>query len=64
MKELGILLLIVLVIASVIFAPLALIWSLNTLFPILNIPFAFSTWAAAMFILALFSGPSIKKNQN
>lgn len=30
--------------------PLAAIWSLNTLFPVLNIPYSFTTWLA-MFAL-------------
>ena len=37
---------ITLIVIAVIFGPLAGIWSLNTLFPVLNIPYALETWAA------------------
>jgi len=39
-----------------IFGPLAIIWSLNTLFPILAIPFGFYQWAAVVLLnLTVFS---------
>jgi hypothetical protein len=38
----------------VIVAPIALIWALNTLFPVLNIPFTIETWLAAFIIPAAF----------
>lgn len=41
-------------IAVVIGAPIALIWALNTLFPVLNIPFTLETWLAAFIIPAAF----------
>jgi hypothetical protein len=41
-------------VAVVIGAPLALIWALNTLFPVLNIPFTLETWLAAFIIPAAF----------
>lgn len=47
-------LLLILVIALVIATPLALIWSLNTLFPILAIPYTLETWLAAIIIPAAF----------
>lgn len=34
----------------IVVGPIATIWSLNTLFPILNIPFSFDTWAAALLL--------------
>ncbi len=34
----------------VIFVPLATIWSLNTLFPVLAIPYTFKTWLAAAIL--------------
>ena len=43
--------LLVLVILLIIAGPIAVIWSLNTLFPMLAIPFTFKTWLAA-FLLA------------
>lgn len=33
-------------------APLALIWALNTLFPVLAIPYTLETWLAAFIIPA------------
>lgn len=40
----------------IIFGPLAIIWSLNTLFPILAIPFGFYQWAAVVLLnLTVFS---------
>ena len=35
---------------GLISAPVALIWSLNTLFPVLAIPFTLQTYFAAMFL--------------
>ena len=34
--------------------PIALIWALNTLFPVLAIPFTVETWLAAFIIPAAF----------
>lgn len=45
------------VIAAIIFVPLALIWSLNTLFG-LTIPWTFKTWFAALVLGAVASGSS------
>lgn len=36
----------------VVVGPLALIWALNTLFPVLAIPFTLETWLAAFIIPA------------
>ena len=64
MKELLLALLIVLAIAIFIFAPIALVWALNTLFPVLNIPFTFSTWAAALVLIFVTGGnAAIKSNK-
>lgn len=43
--------------AVILFAPFAILWSLNTLFPVLSIAYTPSTWLAA-FIMALLFGPS------
>lgn len=45
---------IVLAVAIVIGAPLALLWALNTLFPVLAIPYTLETWLAAFIIPAAF----------
>jgi len=34
------------IVIAVVFGPLVGIWSLNTLFPVLNIPFTWQTWLA------------------
>lgn len=44
---------VILSIALVILGPIAAIWALNTLFPVLAIPYTFYTWLAAGI---LFSG--------
>jgi len=35
--------------------PLLTIWSLNTLFPVLAIPYAFDTWFATLWIGGVFA---------
>jgi hypothetical protein len=47
-----VILLILLLIAIIIFGPLITIWALNTLFPILAIPFNLATWFAAFWLFA------------
>lgn len=55
MKDSSLALLIVVVaILMVIFGPLATIWSLNTLFPVLAIPYTFDTWLAIVVVASLF----------
>ena len=39
-----------------ILAPVATIWSLNTLFPALNIPISFDTWCAALILGGVVGG--------
>jgi len=46
----------VFLILAVIFGPLLIIWSLNTLFPILAIPYTWQTWLSIMFVGGLFKG--------
>ena len=49
MKDLTkILLLVVLAIVLSIVAPFVSIWALNTLFPVLSIPYTFQTWLATL----------------
>ena len=36
--------------------PIATIWSLNTLFPVLNIPVSFDTWCAALILGGVVGG--------
>jgi len=39
-----------------ILGPVATIWSLNTLFPALNIPITFDTWCAALILGGVVGG--------
>ncbi len=52
------------VIAVIIFGPILTIWSLNTLFPVLNIPYTLETWAAAFLIGGSISGLSMSRKNN
>ncbi len=46
-----------------VFGPLAIIWSLNTLFPILAIPYNFYSWFAVVLLnLTWMSKSVIKKD--
>lgn len=36
--------------------PVASIWALNTLFPVVNIPLTFDTWVAALILGSVVSG--------
>jgi len=45
---------IILIVALVILGPIATIWSLNTLFPSLNIPTNFDTWCAVVVLGGVF----------
>lgn len=47
-------LLVLLAFAILIGMPIALIWALNTLFPVLAIPYTIETWLAAFIIPAAF----------
>lgn len=52
----------VLAMLVIIFGPLAVIWSLNTLFPVLAIPFGFYQWAAVVLLnLTWMSKATLKK---
>jgi hypothetical protein len=47
-------LVIVFILFMVVIGPIATIWALNTLFPVLAIPYTFETWVAALIIGGLF----------
>ena len=49
----------VVVLGLMLIGPLALIWSLNTLFPALAIPYTVWTWLAAM-VLGVILAPNVK----
>lgn len=52
----GIVLVLLLAVAVIILGPIATIWSLNTLFPVLAIPYTFETWVAALVLAGVVSG--------
>lgn len=42
------------IIAIIVLGPLVTIWALNTLFPVLAIPYAVNTWLAVILLGAFF----------
>lgn len=48
-------LVIAIVVALIVLGPLLILWSLNTLFPALAIPYTFWTWLAAALLSAPFA---------
>lgn len=52
-------LVLIFVIAVVFFGPLLTIWSLNTLFPVLAIPYSIETWFATMIIAGIIRGDGV-----
>ena len=51
----------VLMVIVIIAGPLLSIWALNTLFPVLAIPYTIQTWAAVMLIGGMFRGSFSRK---
>jgi hypothetical protein len=51
-----ILVMLALVVLLIVLAPIATIWSLNTLFPVLAIPYTFDTWASALILGGVVGG--------
>jgi hypothetical protein len=45
--------------AVIILGPIATIWSLNALFPVLAIPISFDTWCAALILGAVVGGKGL-----
>jgi len=52
-------LLLIVLFVAVVFGPLLTIWSLNTLFPVLAIPYSIETWLATAVIAGIFRGDGI-----
>ena len=48
----------------IVFGPFFTIWALNTLFPLLNIPYTLETWVADCVLTTIISGGwiSVKKD--
>jgi len=49
----------VLIVAIIIVGPLLSIWALNTLFPVLAIPYVFDTWLAMLLVGGAFRNFSV-----
>ena len=49
-------LIVVFVVLLIVLAPIATIWSLNTLFPALAIPVTFETWMASLVLGGVVGG--------
>lgn len=54
----GITLVVLMLVVAVIFGPIAVLWGINTLFPIAAIPYNFFTWLAVV-VLYLVSKSSV-----
>ena len=52
----------IVIVALVAIGPLLTIWALNTLFPVLNIPYSFDTWAAIV-LLGMFFRANVTVNK-
>ena len=50
-----------LIVAVIVAGPLLSIWALNTLFPVLAIPYTLETWAAMALVGGVFQGLRIGK---
>lgn len=62
MKNLGVVGFVTLIVAIIIFAPLVIIWALNTLFG-LGIEYTFWTWLAALILTSSFGKASVTVNK-
>jgi hypothetical protein len=51
--------LLILLILTVIIGPLVTIWALNTLFPVLAIPYSVETWLATVVVAGIFRGDGV-----
>ena len=60
-NNLKVVLLTLLLIVLILFGPLFTIWSLNTLFPVLAIPYTLETWAATIILGGFFKTTINKK---
>ena len=51
--------LLILLVVVIIVGPILTIWALNTLFPVLAIPYTIETWLAAGVIAQIFRGDGL-----
>ena len=54
------LLALIVIVALIVLLPFCTIWSLNTLFPVLNIGYTFETWAATVFLSTGIFGKHVR----
>ncbi len=55
---------VIIIIALAVLLPILYIWALNTLFPVLAIPYSLETWSAAVLLHIFFSkSVEIKKDK-
>jgi hypothetical protein len=57
------LIIILFVLALIVLGPIATIWALNTLFPVLAIPYAFDTWLASCILGGLISSSAFSSKK-
>lgn len=62
-KILWIILAVVIIGLIVVFGPLVILWALNTLFPILAIPYNFYTWLATVILNLTWMAKVSYKNE-
>ena len=56
MKEFKLIMAVLLVIVLAMLGPFLVIWSLNTLFPVLAIGYTLETWVAVVLLFMFFKG--------
>ena len=53
---------VIVVLLAIVLGPFAMIWSVNTLFPLAAIPYTFETWIAAIVLAGIFkANVTVKK---
>lgn len=53
-----------LLVLALAIGPILIVWALNTLFPVLSIPYTWETWAAAFVLSAPFSTGAFKRKRD
>ena len=61
--KVSVLTMLALAVLIILLGPVLLIWSLNTLFPVLNIPVTLDTWLAVVILSGLFK-TTVKLNKD
>ena len=61
--KVSVLTMLALTVLIILLGPVLLIWSLNTLFPVLNIPVTLNTWLAVVILSGLFK-TTVKFNKD